>query len=79
MKRLFVGCCIAMIASPGYAQPKKAETSYYVVLNTLTKQCSVVDKAPKTDTPNITIASDSIFETRAEAETAVKTLKPCMQ
>jgi hypothetical protein len=78
MKRLFVGCCIAMIAGPGFSQPKKADTVFYVVLNTLTKQCSVVDKAPKTDTPNITVASDTIYETRAEAETAIKTLKPCM-
>jgi hypothetical protein len=78
MKRLFAGCCIAVIASPGFAQPKKADTAFYVVLNTLTKQCSVVNKAPKTDTPNITVASDAIYETRAEAETAIKTLKPCM-
>jgi hypothetical protein len=78
MKRFFAGCCIAVIASPGFAQPKKADTAFYVVLNTLTKHCSVVDKAPKTDTPNITVASDAIYETRAEAETAIKTLKPCM-
>jgi hypothetical protein len=76
MKRLFVGCCIAMIASPALSQPKRAV--FYVVLNTLTKRCSVVDKAPKTDTPNITVASDAIFDTRAEAETAIKALKPCM-
>jgi hypothetical protein len=79
MKRLFVGCCIAVIAGPSYSQPKRAATAFYVVLNMLTKQCSVVDKAPKTDTPNITVASDSIYETRAEAETAIKTLKPCMR
>lgn len=78
MKRLFVGCCIAMIAGPGFSQPKKADATFYVVLNTLTKQCSVVGKEPKTDTPNITVASDTVYPTRAEAEAAVKTLKPCM-
>ncbi len=78
MKRLFIGCCIAMIASSGFSQPKKGGTTFYVVLNTLTKQCSVVDKEPKTDTPNITVASDAVYGTRAEAETAIKTLKPCM-
>jgi hypothetical protein len=32
---------------------------------------------PQADTPNITLATDAIFETRGEAETAVKTVKPC--
>jgi hypothetical protein len=78
MKRLIVGCCIAMIAGPSFAQPKKTQRTFYVVLNSLTKRCVVVDKPPRTDTPNITVASDAVFQTRAEAETAVKTLKPCM-
>jgi hypothetical protein len=34
---------------------------------------------PRTDTPNITVASDTIYKTRAEAETAAKTLTPCNQ
>jgi len=79
MKRLLVGCCIAAIAGPGFSQSKKPDATYYVLLNNLTKQCTVVDKPPKTDTPNITVASDTVYETRAEAESAIKTLKPCMQ
>ncbi len=77
MKRLFIGCCIAVLATPGFSQPEKAEPAFYVVLNALTKQCSVSDKLPKTDTPNITVASDTIYKTRAEAQAATKTLKPC--
>jgi hypothetical protein len=34
---------------------------------------------PRTDTPNITVASDAIYKTRAEAEMAVKILTPCKQ
>ena len=79
MKRLFVGCCIAAIAAPGLSQTKKPAATFYVLLNTLTKPCAVVDKPPETDTPDITVASDTVYETRAEAESAVKTLKPCMQ
>jgi hypothetical protein len=78
MKRWLIGCCIAMIAVPALSQPKKAEARFYVVFNTLTKQCSVVDKLPRTDTPNITVASDAIYGARTEAEAATKTLKPCM-
>jgi hypothetical protein len=36
-----------------------------------------MEKMPQTDTPNITLASDSIYKTRAEAEAAIKTVKPC--
>jgi hypothetical protein len=60
------------------AQPAKGP-AFYVVLNSLTRQCTVVDQTPKTDTPNITVASDTIYPTRSEAEDAIKTLKPCNQ
>ena len=53
--------------------------AFYVVLNSLTRTCTVVDQTPRTDTPNITVASDTIYPTRAEAEDAIKTLKPCNQ
>jgi uncharacterized protein YfcZ (UPF0381/DUF406 family) len=42
-----------------------------------TKRCSVFDKTPKTDTPNITVASDAIFKTRADAEAAMNKLPSC--
>ena len=61
----------------GFCQAAKAQPAFYIVLNSLTRNCTVVDKMPRTDTPNITVASDAIFKTRAEAETAVKTLAPC--
>ena len=65
-------------AGPAFAQPAKGP-AFYVVLNDLTKKCTVVDQTPRTDTPNITVASDTIYPTRAEAENAIKTLKPCNQ
>lgn len=64
---------------PGLAQSARSGPAFYVVLNSLTKNCTVVDQAPRTDTPNITVASDTIYKTRAEAEDAIKTLKPCNQ
>jgi hypothetical protein len=63
----------------GFSQPAKTAPAFYVVLNSLTKNCTVVDKVPRTDTPNITVASDTIYKTRAEAEMAVKKLAPCNQ
>jgi hypothetical protein len=61
------------------SQATKAEPAFYVVLNSLTKNCTVADKMPRTDSPNITVASDTIYRSRAEAESAVKTLAPCKQ
>jgi hypothetical protein len=74
--------CIVLLLALGdsaFAQADKTAPAFYVVLNALTKSCTVVDKTPRTDTPNITVASDAIYKTRAEAETAIKTLTPCNQ
>jgi hypothetical protein len=74
-------CFVFLLMSDcfGFAQAVKTAPAFYVVLNSLTKSCTVVDSTPRTDTPNITVASDAIYKTRAEAETAMKTLTPCNQ
>jgi hypothetical protein len=74
--------CVAFLLifdCSSFAQTVNMNTTpaFYVVLNSLTRNCTVVDKTPRTDTPNITVASDTIYKTRAEAEAAIKTLAPC--
>ena len=69
---------LLMLAGPAVAQPARGP-AFYIVLNSLTKKCTVVDRTPRTDTPNITVASDTIYPTRAEAENAIRSLKPCNQ
>jgi hypothetical protein len=74
--------CIALLLAlegSAFAQADKTAPAFYVVLNALTKNCTVVDKTPRADTPNITVATDAVYKTRAEAETAIKTLTPCNQ
>ena len=79
MKRVLSGVVLLLLLGvPALAQPAKGP-AFYVVLNSLTRKCTVVDQTPKTDTPNITVASDTIYKTRAEAEDAIKGLKPCNQ
>ena len=70
---------ILVIASGDRALTQGARTTpaFYIVLNSLTRSCSVVDKTPKTDTSNITVASDAVYRTRAEAEAAMNTLPSC--
>jgi hypothetical protein len=78
MKGGLLGLALMLtISGSAFSQTVKTAPAFYVVLNSLTKTCTVVDKLPRTDTPNITVASDTIYKTRGEAETAVKTLKPC--
>jgi hypothetical protein len=80
MKRsLFSFGFLMVLGGNAFCQPAKTSSAFYIVLNSLTKNCTIVDKVPRTDTPNITVASDAIYKTRAEAETAVKTLTSCKQ
>ena len=62
---------------PAFAQSARGTPAFYIVFDTMTKRCSVVDKTPRTDTPNLTVANDTIYPTREEAESAVKTLPSC--
>ena len=64
MKRMLLHSALllaAMTASgqPAFAQSARATPAFYIVLDTLAKRCSVVDKTPKTDTPNLTVANDT--------------------
>ena len=70
---------LMILGGSSHAQMDRTAPAFYVVLNSLTKNCTVVDKMPRTDSPDITVASDAIYKTRAEAEMAVKTLTPCKQ
>jgi hypothetical protein len=80
MKRNLICFCFLMILdSPGFSQTAKAVPAFYIALNSVTKNCTVVDRTPRADTPNMTVASDTIYKTRAEAETAMKTLTACNQ
>jgi hypothetical protein len=80
MKRsLLCAILLLSLAGSGVSQTVKTGPAFYVVLNSLTRTCTIVDRTPRTDTPNVTVASDAIFKTRAEAEAAIKTLTSCNQ
>ena len=51
-------------------------TEYYVVQDTTTKRCTIVDKKPATTT-TVTQVGPVAFKTRTEAETGMKTIKVC--
>jgi hypothetical protein len=73
MLRLGIAAALATaIALPAYAQ---STTEYYVVQDTSTKKCTIVDKKPTTTT--VTQVGPVAFKTRQEAESGMKTIKVC--
>jgi hypothetical protein len=52
-----------------------AAQEFYVVRDTATKKCTIVDKKPTTTTT--TVVGDGVYKTRVEAESAMKTVKVC--
>jgi hypothetical protein len=59
------------LALPAYAQT----TEFYVVQDTATKKCTIVDKRPTTQTT--VVVGNGVFKTRTEAEAGLKKIKVC--
>jgi hypothetical protein len=73
MKKLLLSGAVAAFAvTSAFAQ---TATEYYVVHDTATKKCTIVDKKPTTTTT--TIVDNGTFKTRTEAETGMKSMKVC--
>ena len=73
MKKFLISAAAATImTSAAYAQ---TATEFYVVQDTSTKKCTIVDKKPTTATT--LVVGDKVFKTRTEAETGMKTMKVC--
>lgn len=51
-------------------------TEFYVVQDVKTKRCTIVDKKPTTTT-EMTVLGTTVFKTRTEAESGMKTYKEC--
>ena len=65
----------ALVAS--FAAPAFAADEFYVVQDAKTKKCTVVDKKPTESSMTIVSQSGTVYKTRAEAETGMKTVKVC--
>jgi hypothetical protein len=73
MKKFLISAAAATIMTgAAYAQ---TATEFYVVQDTSTKKCTIVDKKPTTATT--LVVGDKVFKTRTEAETGMKTMKVC--
>ena len=63
------------VACAGSAFAQKAATEYYVVQDTSTMKCTIVDKKPESTTH--VVVDNGVFKSRTEAETGMKSIKVC--
>jgi hypothetical protein len=71
MKKIALAFLLVVLASPALAQ------EFYVVQDTATKKCTIVDKKPTVTTTTVVSPGGTVYKTRAEAETGMKTIKVC--
>ena len=74
MKKLIVASTlVAALAAPAFGQ----SAEFYIVQDTATKKCTIVDKKPTVTTQTIVSPSGTVYKTRTEAEAGMKTVKVC--
>ena len=74
MKKLIVASAlVASFAFPAFAQTAE----FYVVQDTATKKCTIVDKKPTVTTMTVVSPSGTVYKTKTEAEAGMKTVKVC--
>jgi len=67
---------VALVA--GFVLPAVAQTTtYYVVQDTKTKKCTIMDKKPEATETTVIGGDGVVYKTRTEAEDAMKTVKVC--
>ena len=72
MRIVLAAALAAAVSSAAFAQT----TEFYVVQDVKTKKCTIVDKKPATTT-EVTVLGNTIYKTRTEAESGMRTVKVC--
>jgi len=70
-KFLLSAAAVAIMTGAAHAQ-----TGFYVVQDTSTKKCTIVDKKPTAAT-TVVVGDGKVFKSRTAAETGMKTMKVC--
>lgn len=70
MKMIIAAAVFTAIAAPAFAD------SYYVVQDAKTKRCTITETRPTT-AETIVVGDGTVYKTRAEAESGMKSVKVC--
>jgi hypothetical protein len=76
---MFTRYLVSGALAAGLALPASAQTAteYYVVQDTTTKKCTIVEQKPASTTTNVVQVGPVAFKSRTEAEAGMKTVKVC--
>lgn len=72
LKTLATAALLAAFVAPAFAADE-----FYVVQDVKTKKCTIVDKKPVDTSMTVVSPGGTVYKTRAEAETGMKTVKVC--
>ncbi|WFU70456.1 hypothetical protein [Bradyrhizobium sp. CB2312] len=73
--KLKIATAALMVAA--MSLPALAADEFYVVQDVKTKKCTVVDKKPTESSMTVVSPSGTIYKSRTEAESGMKTVKVC--
>ena len=70
-----------LIAAAGlvvaFAAPALAADEFYITQDVKTKKCTIMDKKPTDTSMTVVSPSGTIYKSRTEAESSMKTVKVC--
>ncbi|MGY3588977.1 hypothetical protein ACVIGB_002067 [Bradyrhizobium sp. USDA 4341] len=72
VKTIVAAALLAAFVTPAFAADE-----FYVVQDVKTKKCTIVDQKPVDTTTTVVSPSGTIYKTRSEAETGMKSVKVC--
>ena len=67
---------VAASMMAAFVTPAFAADTYYVVQDVKTKKCTITESKPTTSETTV-VSGDTVYKTRAEAESGMKTTKVC--
>jgi hypothetical protein len=70
MRSLLVAAAVLSIATPAFAD-------FYIVQDSATRHCAVTETRPTVATTKVVGPDGTVYKTREEAATAMKTVKVC--
>lgn len=73
--KLRIATAAVMVAA--FSVPAFAADEFYVVQDVKTKKCTIVDKKPTDSSMTVVSPSGTIYKSRTEAESGMKTVKVC--
>ena len=67
----------AAVMVAAFSLPAFAADEFYIVQDVKTKKCTIVDKKPTDTSMTVVSPSGTIYKSRTEAESGMKTVKVC--